>query len=99
MLSRLQISPNNDDEHYEALVERQTKKDKDLDTPRYYDFIPIGSTVTFQQEDGGLWIHGTIAGKGDHNPNNISYTICMTKTGLLIIRKTKYVKTTQTTAK
>ena len=45
ILSRLLISPNNDDEHYEALVKRQTKKDMSHDTPRNYDFIPIGSTV------------------------------------------------------
>ena len=32
ILSRLPISPNNDDEHYETLVVRNTKKDKNHDT-------------------------------------------------------------------
>ena len=27
-------------------------------------FIPIGTTVAVQQEDDGLWTHGTIVGKG-----------------------------------
>ena len=30
--------------------------------------IPIGSAAVAQCEDGGLWIHGTIEGKGDHTP-------------------------------
>ena len=45
ILSRPLISTNNDDEHNEALVKRCTKKDKNHDTSRNYDFIPIGYTV------------------------------------------------------
>ena len=48
ILSRPAFSPNNDDKHYEALVKRQTKKDKNHNTPRSYNFIPIGSTVAVQ---------------------------------------------------
>ena len=72
---------NNNDEHYEALVRRQMKNDKNHDSPRKYAFIPIGSTVVVQCEDNRLWTHGTIEGKGDHDHNNRSYTIQVTKTG------------------
>ena len=32
-----------------------------------------------QQENGGLWTHGTVVGSSDHNHNNRSYTIRVTK--------------------
>ena len=48
ILCRLLISPNNDDEHYEVLVKRQTKKDKNHDTPKNYTFLLIGSAVAVQ---------------------------------------------------
>ena len=34
--------------------EKSDKNDKNHDTPRNYTFIPIGSTVVFHCEDGGL---------------------------------------------
>ena len=80
IISRLPISPNNNDEYYEALVERGTKKDKNHDTPQNYDFISIGSTVVVQQEDGRLWTYGKVVGKGDHTHNRL-YTIHVTMTG------------------
>ena len=40
----------------------------------------------------------TLVGKGDHNQNDRSYTIHITKTGKLITRKCKHVKLTQITA-
>ena len=79
ILSNPLIRPDND-EYYEALVKRQTKKNENHDTCRYYDFIPIGSTVAVQQEDGGLWTHGTVVGKANYNHNNRSYTIFITRT-------------------
>ena len=51
------------------------------DTPRNYTYIPIGYTVSVQQEDCDRWTHGTIVEKGNHNHNKRSYTICITKTG------------------
>ena len=36
ILNRLQLNFNNDDEHYEALVKRQTENDKNHDTSRNY---------------------------------------------------------------
>ena len=47
-INRLPIGVNNDDEHYQALVKRQTKIDKNHDTSRNYAFIPIGPTVAVQ---------------------------------------------------
>ena len=98
ILCKLPISPNNDDELYEALVKRQTKRDKNHDTPRNYGIILIESTVVVQWEDGGPWTQGIVVGKGDNNENNILSTICVTKTGQVLTRKRKHVKTTQITA-
>ena len=87
VMSRLSINAYNDDDHNEALVERQRKAHKGYDTVRYYNSIPIGSTQVVQYEDGGLWTHGTILDKGDCNHNDQSCKIQVTKTGQLIIRK------------
>ena len=61
MVNKLPISPNNSDEHYETLVKRQ--KDSKHDTPRKYEFFPIGTIVVFQSEDGRLRYSGTVVGK------------------------------------
>ena len=53
IISRLLIGVNND-EHYEALVNRQTKDAKNEGTPHYVS-VPTGSAVAAQHEDGGLW--------------------------------------------
>ena len=70
------------------------KDDKYKDTPKNYFSIPIGSTVVDQWEDGQLWTHGTIEGKGDQNHHDISYHICITKTGILVTQN-RHVKPTQ----
>ena len=80
-INRPLIGVNNNDEHYEALVKRQTKSDKNHDTSRNYALILIGSTVAVQWEDGGLWTNDTIVGKGDHNNNDGSHTKHIKKTG------------------
>ena len=54
----------------------------------------MASTVVVQWEDGRPWTHGTVVGKRDHNHNNRSYTICVTKTGWLITRNSNHIKTT-----
>ena len=75
------------------------KKDKNHDTPRNYDFSSTGSIIVVQWEDGGLWNHGTVVEKRHHNHDSISYTICKTRTGWLVNRNSKHVKTTQITVK
>ena len=45
ILNRWLVSPNNNEEDYEVLVESQTKKDRNHETPRNYDFISIGFPV------------------------------------------------------
>ena len=47
-----------------------------------------------QWEDGGPWTHGT----GNDNHFNKSYTIRVTKTGCIITRNSKHIKTTLITA-
>ena len=63
MVNRLPINLNNDDEHCEALVKRQTKNDKNHDTSENYASFPLQSTVAVQYEDGGLWTHGIVVEK------------------------------------
>ena len=98
IISRSPISVNNDEEHYEALVNRPVKDDKNQGTPRKYVSIPTGSTVAVQCKDGGPWTHGTLEGKGNHNHQEKSYNICITKTGWLVTRERKHIKPTQITA-
>ena len=99
IMNRLPINSDNDDEHYEAVVNRQTKIDKTYDTARNYASFSIGSTVVVQQEDGGKWTDGRVFGRGDHNHSNRSYTIRLTKTGCIINRNSKHIKATPITAK
>ena len=47
ILNRSLINVSNDDEHYETLVERQTKN---YETLRIYNSIPRGSAVVVQRE-------------------------------------------------
>ena len=42
------INTNNDDEHYEALVNRQTRNDENYDTSRSYASFLIGPSVVVQ---------------------------------------------------
>ena len=51
-----------------------------------------------QQEDGGPLRHGTVVGRGDHNHNNRSYTLQVTKAGHIITRNSKHMKSTPITA-
>ena len=44
IVNRPPINSKNDDEHYEALVNRQTRNDKIYDTSRSYAFFPLEST-------------------------------------------------------
>ena len=89
---------DNGDEHYEALVNRQAKNGKKYDTARNYYLFSIGSTVAVQQQDGGLWLHGTVVGRGDHKHNNRSHKIRVTKTGHIITTNCKHITTTTITA-
>ena len=91
---RPSVNSNNDDEHYEALVERQMKNDKNHNTSGNYATFWLGSTVAVQHEDGGLWTHGTVVGRGDHSHNMIH----IINTGQPITRNSKNIKATTTTA-
>ena len=68
------------------------------DTSQLFVSIPIGSTVAVQWEDGGLWTHGTIVGKGNYNHHNCSYKIQITTTGRTITCNRQHIKTTSLTA-
>ena len=70
------IRQGHDDDHYGKLMDRQHKNDND--TPPVFSYIPIGSAVAVQQEDGGPWTHGMVVDRGDHNHHGRSYTIQLT---------------------
>ena len=59
---------------------------------------PVGSTVTVQHENRGLWTHGMIEGKGNHDHHNRSYIIHITKTVQLVIQNRQHIKPTQISA-
>ena len=65
-----------DDKNHHKQVERQQKNNNNASP--VFAFIPIGSTVAIQQEDGRLWTHGMILGTGNHNPHDRSYTVQLT---------------------
>ena len=65
---RPQANTDNSDEHNETLVQRQVRADRNYDTLRNYNSIPVGSTVVVLREDGGLWTYGTIVDKGGQKP-------------------------------
>ena len=93
MIKRLLVN-SNDDAYYEALVKRQMKNDKNHYSSRNSISIQIGSTVAVQQEDSGLWTHGTVVGKVDHNCHSRYDIVCATKTEWLITRNSKHANTT-----
>ena len=81
LINRPPVGIDKDGECYEVLVDRKIKDDENQGTPRNYVYISTGSTVVVQHEDGQLWTHNTVEGKGDHNHHDRSYNICIKKTG------------------
>ena len=63
-------------------------------TSKSFVSLPIGSTVAVQWEDRGLWTHGTIEVKSNHNHHNRSYKIHITKTGKIVICNRQHIKPT-----
>ena len=98
IINRPLIGLNNDDEHYEALVKRKVNNNMNHDTPKKYASIPIVSIVVVHRRWWRMdpWDNRR---KGNHNHNDRSYTIQVTKTGQLITRNSKHVKPTLITAK
>ena len=92
------VSVDNDDEHHKKLLHRQGKNAMKNDASQVFVSIPIGSTVVVQWEDGGLWTHGMIVGKGHYNHNNWSYKIQATTTGRIITCNRQHIKPTSVTA-
>ena len=92
IINKAPVNTDNDDDHYEALVNRQMKVDKNYDTLRNYRYIPIGSTVAVQREDGGPGNYRTIVEKCDPHHNDRSYKVKVTMTGWLTTRNSKHLK-------
>ena len=81
-----------DDDHYNKLIDRQQKSTNDASA--IFACIPIGSAVVVQQEDSGLWTHGTIVGMGDHNHHDKLYMMQLTTNGRCITCKRCPIKPT-----
>ena len=79
-----------DDDHYGKLMERQHKNDND--TPPVFSYIPIGSAVAIQQEDGRPWTHGMVVDRDNHNHHGRLYTIQLT-TNSKCLHKTPIILT------
>ena len=70
VINRKPAGVDNNDKHYIKLIHRQSKNDTNNDASQVFASIPIGSAVVVQWKDGGLWTHGIIVGRGDHNHHN-----------------------------
>ena len=81
-----------DDDHHNKLIDRQQKSTKDAS--EIFPYISIGSAVAVQQEDRRPWTHGTIAGIGNHNHHDKSYTIQLTTNDRCITHNRCHIKPT-----
>ena len=88
-MNRVLINVDNEDVQYAALQGNQNKYNKDNDTcnipsifsHRVYSSSPLGRW--------GLWVHGVKAEPNGSDHRRHSYTIQVTKMGMLIIHNTK----------
>ena len=96
VLDHTLIGQDCDDNHHSKLLDRQHRNNNDASP--IFASIPIGSAVVVQQEDGGLWTHGTIVGTGNHNHHNRAYTIQLTTNGRQITCNRWHIKPTSITA-
>ena len=83
VLDNKPVGQDCDDEHHSKLVDRQNKNNNDASP--VFAYLPIGSAVAVQHEDGRPWIHGTIVGTSDHNHHDCAYTIQLTTNGRQIM--------------
>ena len=96
VLDHKPVGQDCDDDHHSKLVDRQYKNDND--TSPVFSYIPIGSAVAVQQEDGRLWTHGMIVDTGNHDHHNRLYTIQLTTNGRHIRETRQNIKPTTVTA-
>ena len=96
VLDRKTIGKNHDDECHGKLIDRQHKTNNDA-LP-IFTCIPIGSAVVVQQEESGLWTHGTVVDTGDHNHHDHTYIIQLTTNGRRITCNRQHITPTSVTA-
>ena len=72
----------------------QCEMTKNNDTLKESSLTPVGSTVAVKCEDSRPWTHSTVIAHGDMRYNNRSCKVQLIKTGQLVIRKPKHIKTT-----
>ena len=95
LLLQINRAPINVDKDYvqiEVLKAHQSKYDKSNDTQKSFLFS-AGSTVAIKQEDGGLWRHRIIVEPSGCDHVGLSYTIQVTKMGMIITHNVKHIHT------
>ena len=70
-----------------------------MDTYQNIPSLPTQSTVAVQQEDGGSWVHGTMAGHGTDKHKGRNYIIQVIKMRCILIRMKSHVRVTPTSGK
>ena len=80
------------------ISQQTSKNDRSCDTSSNYASFSLGSTVGIQWEDGGLWSHGRVIGRGNHDCGNRLFMIGITKASWRVTRNSKHIKTTPITA-
>ena len=77
---------DNDESNPTVLIYRHPQSNEATYTHKNIPSLPTGSTAVVQQEDGQLWMHGTIIWHGSKDHNG-SHRIRMTKMGYVVTRR------------
>ena len=64
------------------------------DTLKGHILIAVGSTVAFEREDSGLWMHDMITDHGDSDHNNRYHKNKILRWGMIVARTARCIKTT-----
>ena len=77
-INRISIIYDYDDEHYDALKQRQHLADR-RDTGKDFTTIPVASAEVVHRKDNSPLIHSIVLDHGTKEHSNRSYKICIMK--------------------
>ena len=84
---------NNDKNKHATLIKKQSHGSISTDPCKNILFLPTGSTVAVQHEDGELWTYETVIWHRFDVPHWGCYRMRVSNTGCIITRTNKHVKT------